>query len=160
MQYCTFCEGYKAPRSHHCRKCKFLLIDNRKNYLACDYSLSSIISLGNRCVLKMDHHCPWINNCVGHYNHGHFTAFLASAVGGCCISTVILISWVANVLSYKPVSFQPPSFFTLVLVVFTIGLSIGVIFTVGMLLFFQVCDQNLNNKLIVHYIYTIYIFTR
>ena len=32
LQYCPLCEGYKAPRSHHCARC-------------------------NRCVLKMDHHC-------------------------------------------------------------------------------------------------------
>lgn len=24
LQYCSVCEGYKAPRSHHCRKCKYL----------------------------------------------------------------------------------------------------------------------------------------
>lgn len=24
LQYCSVCEGYKAPRSHHCRKCKIL----------------------------------------------------------------------------------------------------------------------------------------
>ena len=39
LQYCEVCRGYKAPRSHHCRKC-------------------------NRCVKKMDHHCPWIGNCL------------------------------------------------------------------------------------------------
>ncbi|EZA53399.1 hypothetical protein DMN91_004945 [Ooceraea biroi] len=113
LQYCTVCQGYKAPRSHHCRKC-------------------------GRCVMKMDHHCPWINTCVGHYNHGHFTAFLASAVGGCCVSTVILISWVMTVLSLKPLSFPPPSVYMLILVIFSIGLSIGVVFAVGMLLYFQI----------------------
>ncbi|KAG7212991.1 hypothetical protein KM043_002330 [Ampulex compressa] len=112
LQYCTVCEGYKAPRSHHCRKC-------------------------GRCVMKMDHHCPWINNCVGHYNHGHFAAFLASAVGGCCVSTIILISWITTVLSLKPLPFPPPSVFTLIVVIFTIGLSIGVVLAVGMLFYFQ-----------------------
>ena len=22
LQYCTYCEGHKVPRSHHCRKCQ------------------------------------------------------------------------------------------------------------------------------------------
>lgn len=112
LQYCSVCEGYKAPRSHHCKKC-------------------------GRCVMKMDHHCPWINNCVGHHNHCHFTAFLASAVGGCCVSTFTLASWVMTVLSLKPLSFPPPSIFILILVIFNIGLSIGIILAVGTLLYFQ-----------------------
>ena len=65
VQWCAVCEGYKAPRSHHCRRC-------------------------GRCVLKMDHHCPWINTCVGHRNHGHFTAFLGSAICGCAMAAMCL----------------------------------------------------------------------
>lgn len=110
-----------------------------------------IYFLGNRCVLKMDHHCPWINTCVGHYNHGHFTAFLASAVGGCCVSTVILISWVTTVLSLKPLPFPPPSVCTLILVVFSIGLSIGVVLAVGMLLYFQVNNLAWNLTVCSHF---------
>lgn len=125
LQYCTMCEGYKAPRSHHCRKC-------------------------DRCVMKMDHHCPWINNCVGHNNHGHFTTFLASAVAGCCVSTVTLICWVTNVLSLKPLSFPPPSLFMLILVIFAIGLSIGVVLAVGMLLSYQLMAI-INNRTEIEY---------
>ena len=65
LQFCTICKGYKAPRAHHCRKC-------------------------GRCVLKMDHHCPWINNCCGHRNHAYFTMFLASAVIGSIHSLILL----------------------------------------------------------------------
>lgn len=24
----------------------------------------------------MDHHCPWIANCVGFFNHGHFLRYV------------------------------------------------------------------------------------
>ncbi len=44
-----------------------------------------------RCVMKMDHHCPWINNCVGHYNHAYFTYFLFFAPMGCMHALLILI---------------------------------------------------------------------
>lgn len=37
---CPECEVIKTPRSRHCNIC-------------------------NRCIDRFDHHCPWINNCVG-----------------------------------------------------------------------------------------------
>lgn len=48
---CTRCEMYRPPRAHHCRICK-------------------------RCIRRMDHHCPWINNCVGEQNQKYFIQFL------------------------------------------------------------------------------------
>ena len=29
-----------------------------------------------RCVLKMDHFCPWLNNCIGFHNHKYFYLFI------------------------------------------------------------------------------------
>jgi hypothetical protein len=65
LQYCHICKGFKAPRAHHCRRC-------------------------NRCSLKMDHHCPWINNCCGHRNHLNFTLFLLFSVIGSIHSLILL----------------------------------------------------------------------
>ncbi|VVC93576.1 unnamed protein product, partial [Leptidea sinapis] len=45
-----------------------------------------------RCILKMDHHCPWINCCVGHKNHGYFTIFLGFAVLGCFHASIVLVT--------------------------------------------------------------------
>ena len=101
LQYCDTCQGYKAPRSHHCRKCKLCILDLmtfielHKPYLICIHCFIINLTnwyflLGGHCIMKMDHHCPWINNCVGHFNHGHFVGFLFFAVLGCAQATVIL----------------------------------------------------------------------
>lgn len=124
LQFCAVCNGYKAPRAHHCTKC-------------------------GRCVLKMDHHCPWINNCVGHLNHRSFTLFLFFVPIGCTHTTVILICFCLQqfyLLSggvYQRVMFQRNAVvsftvYHLVFVLFCIGLSVGVTIAVGFLLCYQI----------------------
>ncbi|XP_046391753.1 palmitoyltransferase ZDHHC6 [Ischnura elegans] len=120
LQYCGVCEGYKAPRAHHCRKC-------------------------GRCVLKMDHHCPWINNCVGHRNHAHFAAFLLFATCGCFHAAIIFSCSLIRAFNrdwylYYGNPEEPivsMTAYTLVFCLFCLGLSIGVAVVVGMLFCFQ-----------------------
>ncbi|XP_023223024.1 palmitoyltransferase ZDHHC6-like [Centruroides sculpturatus] len=113
LQYCSLCDGYKAPRVHHCRKCK-------------------------RCVMKMDHHCPWINNCCGHRNHANFTWFLFCAVCGSIQSTVLLITAIYRAFHLNWYLYHGDrdhivylSLYTLIFTVFSLGLAIGVIIAVG-----------------------------
>ena len=62
---CPECEVIRTARSRHCNIC-------------------------NRCVNRFDHHCPWVNNCVGAGNHGWFFAYIVSI--GFYISVVTIIS--------------------------------------------------------------------
>ncbi|PSR98291.1 Protein like [Actinidia chinensis var. chinensis] len=66
LRYCQKCSHYKPPRAHHCRVCK-------------------------RCVLRMDHHCIWMNNCVGHANYKVFFIFVLYAVIACIYSLILLV---------------------------------------------------------------------
>lgn len=64
--FCTYCSKPKPPRAHHCRSCKM-------------------------CVVDMDHHCPFIGNCVGASNHRAFVIFLISVVMSCSYAAIMTI---------------------------------------------------------------------
>lgn len=67
---CSRCETYRPPRAHHCRICK-------------------------RCIRRMDHHCPWINNCVGERNQKYFLQFLVYVCVLALYSIVLVLgSWI------------------------------------------------------------------
>ena len=97
-------------------------------------------------MLKMDHHCPWINNCVGWGNHAHFTSFLAFATLGCFHAAIVLGCSLYRALNrvhylYYGMGNEPIVYlglYGIILCVLALGFTIGVVIAVGMLLIFQV----------------------
>lgn len=47
--------------------------------------------------MRMDHHCPWVGNCVALYNHKYFLNFVFHAAIGCLIASIGFISHCLNV---------------------------------------------------------------
>ena len=59
-----------------------------------------------RCVMKMDHHCPWINTCCGHLNHGNFCLFLVFAPFGCIHAVCILVPAIYRALNFVSIFYM------------------------------------------------------
>jgi len=72
---CKKCQAPKPARAHHCHVCK-------------------------RCVLAMDHHCPWMANCVGFYNYRYFFLFLHYMFWGCFFIVLVTAPLLYNGGSY------------------------------------------------------------
>lgn len=65
-RYCKKCRAMKPPRAHHC-------------------------SVAGRCVMKMDHYCPWVNNTVGQNNMKYFLLFLIYVFVGCSYAATMML---------------------------------------------------------------------
>ena len=68
-RFCKKCQCPKPDRAHHCSTCK-------------------------RCVLKMDHHCPWLATCVGLHNYKAFLLFLIYTSLFCWVDFAVSALWI------------------------------------------------------------------
>ena len=94
-RFCRLCQALKPDRSHHCSSC-------------------------GQCILKMDHHCPWVNNCVGWGNHKYFILFLwySSMYTLYCSVTVLkyfIMFWTGDIMQEDKNLNLPILFFTAVI---------------------------------------------
>jgi len=54
-RWCHTCQIVRPPRASHCRDC-------------------------DHCVMRFDHHCPFVNNCIGQRNYHFFIGFTTAAM--------------------------------------------------------------------------------
>ncbi|WPG99416.1 Hypothetical protein R9X50_00223000 [Acrodontium crateriforme] len=71
IHFCTQCMIRKPLRSKHCRNCK-------------------------RCVARQDHHCPWVDNCVGINNHKHFVLYVLFMISGIMLLSPLTFAYLKS----------------------------------------------------------------
>ncbi|KAI3636895.1 hypothetical protein MIR68_005162 [Amoeboaphelidium protococcarum] len=70
---CRTCHTVKPARSKHCSLC-------------------------GGCVMVYDHHCVWLNQCVGYFNRRWFLYFLSSLLAICLYGVYLMSSIIYNML--------------------------------------------------------------
>ncbi|KAB8068073.1 DHHC palmitoyltransferase-domain-containing protein [Aspergillus leporis] len=73
VKYCKTCSIWRPPRCYHCRVC-------------------------DSCIETLDHHCVWLNNCVGRRNYRYFFTFVSSST---LLSLFLIGASLAHILVYR-----------------------------------------------------------
>lgn len=68
ISFCTRCNVFRPPRSHHCRTC-------------------------GRCVRQFDHHCGVLGRCIAERNHRWFTLLLWLVSSSFCLVVCVHTSY-------------------------------------------------------------------
>ncbi|CAD8134234.1 unnamed protein product [Paramecium pentaurelia] len=136
LKYCSTCAIYRPVRASHCPSC-----DN--------------------CVVRFDHHCSWIGQCIGRRNYIYFYFFLMSVsfklifVFGVCLSYIVDESKkrsvsmetsdaISETLANNPIS--------IILVIYSFGFSCFVIGLWGFHTYLVLTNMTTNEYLKKHWI--------
>ncbi|KAG2454135.1 hypothetical protein HYH02_001171 [Chlamydomonas schloesseri] len=99
-RFCKRCQAWKPERAHHC-------------------------SVTGRCVLKMDHWCIWVVNCVGLMNYKFFLLFIFYAALGCGLAVLLLLGSIIAFFNNKLKGPTAPLVFVVSLTSFAFSLSLA-----------------------------------
>ncbi|KAF1770129.1 hypothetical protein GCK72_001947 [Caenorhabditis remanei] len=73
--FCTICEVQTYRETKHCKRCNF-------------------------CIDEFDHHCVWLNNCIGGKNYRPFVGLVVCvnlfSIYSCILSVFLFIWWVSK----------------------------------------------------------------
>lgn len=96
VKWCDTCGTYRPPRSSHCRVCDNCVENIGGRRLRRDKCLPTDL-------YSADHHCTYLNTCIGRRNYFSFFAFLLTALLACFLSiafSVLHIYYLTRPLSY------------------------------------------------------------
>ena len=124
------CHVFKPERCHHCSTC-------------------------NRCVLNMDHHCPWINNCVGFNNRKLFLLLLIYVLSTVYFILLTMAKTVYDTLEYLfttkiDVELHPSLLILsiyLFCIIFSFVLTMFVKFHIGLMLHNSTTIESMDKKI-------------
>ena len=113
--YCPYCKCQKTIKVKHCHICK-------------------------RCVDGFDHHCNWIDNCVGDKNIGRFIFFIIIVIINLIFSYYIALEAFLSKEKVKPAEDNTTFFvFSWIYILNTKDMVAVFIMTVSIFFFFPVC---------------------
>lgn len=93
----------KPERTHHCSACTV-------------------------CVLKYDHHCPWLNGCVGLHNERYFLLFMCYLCLACGSVAVLGFSVMLQTLNFRaPWPHVTPRSFSILLWILSVAIGFALL---------------------------------